>query len=234
MQFCEMHWRQVEEYLGRDDRAVVPLGSTEQHAYLSLCTDNILAERVAVEAAAPLGVPVFPALSYGITPSFRAYPGTVSLRAATYMAIVRDLLDALHGQGFRRVVFVNGHGGNTPAQAVVDEWLGDHPGAQARWHSWWNAPQTWAQVQAIDPLASHASWMENFPWTRLAGVALPAERKPAVDVAALRAYGPAAYRAGLGDGNFAGLYLRDDAEMLSLWQVGVAETRAAIEGPWQP
>src|SRR5262249_27090185 len=49
-------WMQIEQYLARDDRAVVPLGSTEQHAYLSLATDSILAERVAVEAAEPLGV----------------------------------------------------------------------------------------------------------------------------------------------------------------------------------
>jgi creatinine amidohydrolase len=143
------------------------------------------------------------------------------------------VLDGLYEQGFRRIIFVNGHGGNTPAQALVDEWLGDHTDAQARWHSWWNAPQTWAKVQEIDPLASHASWMENFPWTRLDGVAQPDVQKPAVDVGALRAFGPEAYRAGLGDGNFAGRYQRDDADMLALWDVGVAETRAAIEGPWR-
>lgn len=63
MRISDMHWQQVEAYLGQDDRAVLPLGSTEQHAYLSLSTDSILAERVAVEAAEPLGVPVFCILS---------------------------------------------------------------------------------------------------------------------------------------------------------------------------
>ena len=47
-----MNWLQVEHYLASDDRAVVPLGSTEQHAYLSLSVDSILSERVAVDAAA--------------------------------------------------------------------------------------------------------------------------------------------------------------------------------------
>ena len=46
---------QLEEYLERDDRIVLPVGSTEQHAYLSLETDNVLAERIAFEAAEPLG-----------------------------------------------------------------------------------------------------------------------------------------------------------------------------------
>ncbi len=53
-----MNWMMAENYLKRDDRAVLPLGSTEQHAYLSLSVDSILAERLAVEAAEPLGVPL--------------------------------------------------------------------------------------------------------------------------------------------------------------------------------
>lgn len=232
MRISDMHWQQVEDYLRRDDRAVLPLGSTEQHAYLSLSTDSILAERVAGEAAEPLGVPVFPALAYGITPYFQAYPGTVSLRVSTYLRLVGDILDGLYGQGFRRIVVVNGHGGNTPAQTLLDEWLLGRPGAQVKWHNWWNAPKAWAKVQAIDPVASHASWMENFPWTRLAGVAQPAAQKPPVDISVLRQAGPAAVRSGLGDGNFAGLYQRDDDEMQALWDVAVAETRALIEGPW--
>jgi creatinine amidohydrolase len=227
-----MNWMQVEEYLARDDRAVLPLGSTEQHAYLSLSVDSILAEQVAVEAAAPLGVPVFPALAYGITPYFRGYPGTLTLRVATYMQLIRDLLDSLAGSGFRRIVLVNGHGGNTPAQSLAAEWMADHPGYRVRFYNWWNAPKTWAKVQQIDPLASHASWMEDFPWTRLAGVAQPAEQKPMTDLARLNLLGPSETRAQLGDGNFGGLYQRPDADMQAIWQVAVAEARAAIEGPW--
>ncbi len=78
MRIADLNWMQVEEYLRRDDRCALPLGSTEQHAYLSLSVDSILAERVALEAAEPLGIPVFPAVSYGLTPYFRAYPGTVT------------------------------------------------------------------------------------------------------------------------------------------------------------
>src|SRR3954467_344381 len=65
---------QLEEYLERDDRIVLPVGSTEQHAYLSLETDNVLAERVAFEAAELLGVPVLPAPPYGPPPPFAGAP----------------------------------------------------------------------------------------------------------------------------------------------------------------
>jgi len=232
MRIAEMNWQQVEAYLAQDDRAVLPLGSTEQHAYLSLSVDSILSEQVAAEAAAPLGVPVFPALAYGITPHFRSFPGTLSLRVTTYMCVIRDLLDGLAEQGFRRILLVNGHGGNTPAQSLAAEWMADHPGHCARLYNWWNAPQTWARVQRIDSLASHASWMENFPWTRLPGVEQPLERKPMTDLARLPALGPREIRAQLGDGNYGGLYQRPDEDMLAIWAVAVAETRAAIEGPW--
>src|ERR671933_1681392 len=117
---------QLEEYLARDDRIVCPLGSTEQHAYLSLGTDAILAERVSVEAAEQLGVPVLPVLPYGLTPYFAAaYPGSPTLRLDTFLAVIRDLLDSLYAEGFRRFLLVNGHGGNTPAQSVAREWAAD-------------------------------------------------------------------------------------------------------------
>ncbi|MBA3945240.1 MAG: hypothetical protein H0X37_11835 [Herpetosiphonaceae bacterium] len=61
---------------------------------------------------------------------------------------------------------------------------------------------------------------------------MPGEAKPLADFARLRQAGPAAMRAGLGDGNFGGRYRRDDAEMLAIWQVAVAETRDIIAGQW--
>ena len=232
MKIAEMSWGQVEAYLRDDDRCAVPLGSVEQHANLSLAVDAILSERVAVEAAETTGVPVFPAVAYGVTPYFLAYPGSVSLRVGTYVALIRDILDSLRGSGFRRVLLVNGHGGNQPAGSLAIEYMADHPEMQIRFHNWWSAPQTFAKVQEIDQVASHASWMENFPWTRLAGVVQPSQRKPMIDLERMRLMGPEKVRAYLGDGNFGGYYERPDEDMLAIWAVAVAETRALLEGPW--
>ncbi|MBI3715056.1 MAG: creatininase family protein, partial [Betaproteobacteria bacterium] len=144
MHICQMNWMQVEDYLRRDNRAVVPIGCTEQHAYLSLAVDLILAEKVAVDAAEPLGVPVFPVLPFGHTPTFMAYPGTISLRLETLIAVMRDVLDSLATHGFRRILIVNGHGGNAPVANFLGEWMGDHPEVKVKFHNWWNAPKTWA------------------------------------------------------------------------------------------
>lgn len=232
MLVAQMNWMQIEEQAKRDDRCVLPLGCVEQHAYLSLVTDAILSERVATEAAEPLGIPVFPVLAYGMTPGFTAYPGTVSLRMSTYIAVIEDLLEGFYRSGFRRIVLVNGHGGNSPAMTLATEWMGKRPDASVKMHNWWAGPLFQAAVRQVDPAASHASWMENFPWTRLEGVAMPDAVKPPFDAALYQAANPARKREILGDGNFHGRYQRPDEEMLRLWAVGVAETRAAMVESW--
>jgi creatinine amidohydrolase len=233
MRVKDMNWMQVEAYLKRDDRAVLPVGSTEQHAQLSLMVDCILSERVSVDAAEPLGVPVFPPVNYGITPYFRAFPGTISLRLDTFLKVVRDILDSMADQGFRRIVIVNGHGGNSPASTLAQEWMTDHPGTKIKFHNWYNAPKTWAKVKQIDPVASHASWMENFKWTRLPGVVAPSQQKPMIDYEKMRIASAKEVRAQLGDGNFGGYYERSDEEMDALWAVAVAETRTIIDSNWE-
>jgi creatinine amidohydrolase len=232
VRIADMNWMQVEDYLKKDDRAVVPLGSTEQHAYLSLMVDALIPEKLAREAAEPLGIPVFPVLPYGISPYFSAFPGTVSLRVETYLALIRDLLDSLSRAGFRRIVFVNGHGGNAPGAALASEWMADHPGHKVKTFNWWIAPKTLAKIREVDPVGSHASWMENFPWTRLEKVVLPKEQKPPFDYERKAVLDPASFRQVLGDGNYGGFYQRPDDEMMAIWDVTVAEAREVMEEGW--
>jgi creatinine amidohydrolase len=229
MRIEDCNWMQVEQYLEHDDRIVVPLGSVEQHAYLSLGVDRILSQRVSDEAAEPLGVLVMPSLPYGLTPYFAAYPGSPTLRVETYRALLTDLLDSLADQGFRRFLFVNGHGGNDPGRDAVHAWDAAHGDCRTLWHNWWAGILVRAAVDEIDPNASHASWFENFPWTRLGGVELPDERKPMADIERMRELEPAAVRELLGDGSLGGVYERPDADVLRVWEAGVTEVRNLIE-----
>jgi creatinine amidohydrolase len=223
MRARDLNWMQLEAWLEHDDRIVLPLGSTEQHAYLSLETDNILAERVAVEASEPLGVPVLPVLAYGVTPRFAAYPGSPSIPPETYVQVLSELTGSLREQGFRRILLVNGHGGNSFAAERVS-------GESVRWHDWWRSERIRARVDEIDPDASHASWMENFPWTRLAGVAQPEGHKSALDLQDVT--DPGDFRQVAGDGSFGGFYERPDEEMLQIWKAAVDEVRSLLESGW--
>ena len=220
---------QLEEYLQRDDRIVLPVGSTEQHAYLSLETDNIIAERLAIEAAEPLGVPVLPVLAYGITPGFGAYPGSPTLRLETFAAVVRDILQSLYGQGFRRFLIANAHGGNPPARAATTEWVAAHEDAAVLWHDVWEGRPDELAAE-IDADYDHASWSENFPWTRIPDVELPIERKEPVKLP--RGAGPKALREALGDGSFGGLYQRSEEDVLRVWAAAVDELRERLESGW--
>ena len=234
MRLWDMNWQQVEAHLERDDRVVVPTGSTEQHGFLSLGTDAILAERVAVEAAEPLGIPVLPVLPIGMAPYFAAFPGSLSLRPATYLAVVTDVLDTLYASGFRRIALVNGHGGNVPAGAAARQWTADpgHEDARVVLHSWYSGPRVAAAAAMVEAGASHGGWFENFPWTRLAGVDLPPEPKPLIDADAATQGPPGRLRELTPDGSFGGSYAVDDEAMLRIWDAGVGEVRDLLRDGW--
>ncbi len=232
MLISEMNWMQVEQYLKQDDRCILPSGSTEQHAYLSLCVDTILSSRLAREVGDRANVPVYPVIPYGLAQQWTAFPGTVTLRIQTYLALIRDVLDSIRRAGFRRILLINGHGGNAPAQGMLREWMMDNPDCKVKWHNWYNAPKTWQKVIETDPIGSHASWMENFPWTRLAGIDLPTHQKPLTDLDRLPLMTPQQTREQLVDGNMGGVYQRADEEMLAIWQVALDETLDLLEGGW--
>jgi creatinine amidohydrolase len=232
MKLSSMNWMQVEAYLRSDARVVLPLGTTQQHAYLSLATDAYLAVRIAEDAAQPLGVPVCPVLSFGLSPAFMAYPGTLTLRPKTYALVLAELLDSLTESGFRRILIVNGHRGNAPVGEVATAWSSGRPGVQVIFHNWWSAPRTAARVRATDPIAGHGSWVENFPWTRLSNAPAPDDQKPESTLDLQAEIAPNRVRRMLGDGSMGGYYERDDAEMMQLWAVMVQETRAVLDSGW--
>lgn len=110
-------WREVRAAGERGAIAVLPVGSQEQHSeHLPMGTDTVLAEAV-VDAAADLlgeGDPELvrlPALPFGHSPH-HLFAAAVSLSATTLLAVLDDTLDTLVRSGFRRVLLVNGHGGN--------------------------------------------------------------------------------------------------------------------------
>jgi creatinine amidohydrolase len=228
VRFCDLNWMQLEEYLGGDDRVVLPVGSTEQHAYLSLETDNIIAERLAVEAAEPLGVPVLPVLAYGVT-DFDDFPGSPTLSPETFGAVVRDILDSLQWQGFRRFVIANSHGGNLPEHVLLDDWTAEYNNVEALWHDVWEGRPDELAAE-IDSEYAHASWSENFPWTRLPGVEMPSDTKP--PFVPPENNEPGAWREALGDGSFGGPYQRPDEDVLRVWGAAVEQLRERLATGW--
>ncbi|MCY7362259.1 MAG: creatininase family protein, partial [Ignavibacteria bacterium] len=147
--------------------------------------------------------------------------------------VVEEVINSLSQHGFRRILIVNGHGGNIPLTKFIDEWKSENPEVKIKFHNWWNAERTMLKVKSIDPIASHASWMENFEWTRIKNVVQPENQKPLINFDKLKNSTPEEARKLLGDGSFGGFYQRSEEEMNIIWQTAVEETRELLITGWE-
>lgn len=146
MRLDQMTWEEVGDHLARQDAAILPVGSTEQHGPIGLIgTDALCATAVAEGAGERTGAIVLPTVAYTPAPFNMAFPGTISVSEATFTALVGDILQSLATQGFRRLYVVNGHGANlAPLRALAGQ-------APLHLHirSWWEYPQTNALRQQL-------------------------------------------------------------------------------------
>jgi len=232
MRFHDLTWMALERRLAEDDRIVVPIGSTEQHGYLSLGTDTVIAERLALDACEGLEIPVLPALPFGHAPEFGAFPGSPSLRAQTLAAVLTDILGSLHEQGFGRILVLNAHSTNEVASEAVAAWGAENPRCTVRFVTWFYIPSVRAHARTIDPHPSHANWQENFPWTRIAGVDAPAAHKPIAATAEVLSSSPQRVRELLGDGSFGSYYARPAQQMEEFWRAAVEAVRDILVTGW--
>ncbi len=124
MQLQEMSWPAVASASG-DIPVVVPIAAVEQHGgHLPVFTDSLLLGEVTRRAAESLGDRTIwaPLLWLGSSHHHLDFPGTLSAAPRTYLDLLGDLIDNLVTHGFRRIVLLNGHGGNiVPAQQAVFE-----------------------------------------------------------------------------------------------------------------
>ena len=225
MRLEDLNWMDVEAYLREDDRLILLTGACEQHGFLSLLTDIRIPQALADIASERTHVPVAPPLNFGISPYFQKYPGTISLRVQTFLAVIEDVVRWVHGQGFRRLLFINGHGGNEPARALLAELLNELPGLKADWYAWWLAPAVKAVAEQAGLPPAHANWLEAFRFCRVAE--LPRHVKPLVT--APRVLNAAETRALFGDGSFGGPYAAPDEVMQALFDAALGDILAKLK-----
>ncbi|MBW2340807.1 MAG: creatininase family protein, partial [Deltaproteobacteria bacterium] len=119
-QFAAFSWAEVSEMERENKIILIPLGSTEQEGtHLPIGVDTYVAEEIAQEVAKETGSLVGPTLPVGYSEWFLEFPGTISLKMETFTQVIREYCSSLVHHGFRKFIFVNGHGGNSPGVDVV-------------------------------------------------------------------------------------------------------------------
>ena len=213
MRIEDLNWMDVEAYLQQDDRLIVVIGATEQHGYLSLLTDIRIPMALADSASQASGVLIAPALNFGCSPYFLAYPGTFSLRVSTLIAVLEDLIRSAYVGGFRRILVLNGHGGNSAAHQQLSELANEFSDLQLRWYEWWlsHSVEEVAQRHQIKP--AHANWLEAFPFTIVSELPEGSKVPPVVPGVMNARTAREVY----GDGSFGGLYQADADVMHELF-----------------
>ncbi len=219
MRYEELNWFDIEAYLKNETRLMIVLGACEQHSYLSLLSDVRIPLALADAASQHSGVLVAPTVNFGASPYFLDYPGTISLRISTFLDVVEDCVRSIHQQGFRKLLFLNGHGGNNPAQLRLHELMNELPEMAIAWYAWWQSHSVDEVARKNNLKPTHASWLEAFPFTRVAP--LPEEPKlppfvPGV-VSAQQA------RRIYGDGSFGGPYAVDQKIMDEIFQAALLD-----------
>jgi creatinine amidohydrolase len=150
-ELARLTWQEAEDALAAARLALVPVGSCEQHGpHLTLDTDIAIATAFAQRLADDLGslAVLCPPLGYGISEHHLAFAGTLTLRPATFGNVLADVVESLAHWGIRRVLVVNGHGGNVDAIRLAARTARRDHGALV-------AGVMWAQL-AADEAARHA------------------------------------------------------------------------------
>jgi creatinine amidohydrolase len=144
-----MTWPEVEAHLKSTNGIIVPIGSTEQHGPTGLIgTDSICAETLSWRTGELADAMVGPTLTVGMSEHHMHFPGSITLRPTTLIALIRDVILSLARHGFRRFFFINGHGGNTAsinagffeAYAEAPLLLDDGDDVRCLTGEWWRMP----------------------------------------------------------------------------------------------
>lgn len=217
MRFEELNWFDVESYLKDDDRLILVLGACEQHGYLSLATDVIIPQALADAASHQTGVLVAPAVNFGASPYFMGFPGTLSLRLSTLLDLVEDIIRSAFVHGFRRILVLNGHGGNDGVRSRLYELSNELDELRIAWYAWWQSHSVSLIAQRHELKPAHANWLEAFQFNRVSE--LPDGKKVPPRVTGLLSADQA--RIIYGDGVFGGPYAVDQSIMEEIFSAAL-------------
>ncbi len=139
--YADLTWPEIDEAAQRKKVILLPVGSTEQHGpHLPLDVDNLIATSICMESGrrAPDKILVAPTIPYGYNIHALDYPGTIHVSHQAYLEFCLSVCKSLAYHGFKRIVIVNGHGGNSGLLEFVGRRAILETDALVATFMWWN------------------------------------------------------------------------------------------------
>ncbi len=161
-ELADLTWEAFRDRIpSRVDAVIVPIGTVEAHGAIPLGTDLLIPRALAADLAPRVPALVAPPVPYGVTNSLLPYPGSTTVSPATFVAYLFEAAAGLADAGFRRIVLLNGHGGQSRevSEVVVRLW------AEKRVYSvaveWWGPGRAAALEVYGDVTSGHAGVEET-------------------------------------------------------------------------
>jgi len=139
--YNEMTWPEIRDAVKQNKVALIPVGSIEDHGWhLPVMTDNLIAESICYEVARQYNddVVVLPVAPYGFEEHHMDFPGSIDVNYATLIRLWADIGKSLAHHGFKKIVFINGHGSNHSALDLAAREVTIKTNAYCCMASWWN------------------------------------------------------------------------------------------------
>jgi creatinine amidohydrolase/Fe(II)-dependent formamide hydrolase-like protein len=142
------------------DLAILPVGTIEAHGIAGLGTDIVIPELLAPRIAEPLNCIICPTIPFGVTRTLLPYPGSITVTSATFTEYCTEVLIGLAKAGFRKVIVLNGHGGNIKELRAARERAFSEQGLYSAQVEWWEMATTEAE-EVWGSVGGHAACEEN-------------------------------------------------------------------------
>jgi len=155
----EMSWTDFQEKMKETDLVIMPVGVLEEHGHHNpLGIDTYIAEKAAFEVGKKTKFLVAPVMPYGYVTNVRNFSGTISLDPQTYRKLIKSYCESFIKYGVKRILFINGHGGNNDLLSMVSIDLFEEHECFCMYTTWWESLR---EINGGWPCDDHGGYYET-------------------------------------------------------------------------
>ena len=169
----ELRRTEIEAAANANAVVIIPVGAIEQHGnHLPINVDASCSSSIAQRAAQAIDefpVLVLPVIWTGLSATHMSFPGTITLKFHTFLEVLTQVVCSVHAHGFKKILILNGHGGNSGVVAALRFKLASEEDisyiSSIIGYSWWDIPSVHEEIvrvcQSDKGFIGHAAEVET-------------------------------------------------------------------------